>query len=111
MGSDRSTIVHHRAMVALVLSLLGALRSALHTRADLALENLALRQQLTNLRRTSPRRPRLSKSDRAFWLVLSHLWSRWVDVLVIVKLDTVLRLAPGRFPPVLAMEVALTSSN
>ena len=65
MGSDRSALVHHRAMVALVLSLLGALRSAVRTRADLALENLALRQQLANLRRTSPRRPRLSKSDRA----------------------------------------------
>src|ERR1022692_2609170 len=59
-------------MVALILSLLGALGSALRTRANLALENLALRQQLANLRRTSSR-PRLSTSDRAFWLVLSTL--------------------------------------
>src|SRR5450631_3587515 len=77
-------------MVALILSLLGALGSALRTRANLALENLALRQQLANLRRTSSR-PRLSTSDRAFWLVLSHVWSRWADVLVVVKPDTVLR--------------------
>jgi hypothetical protein len=46
------------------------LHSALRTRADLAIENLALRQQLANFQRTSAR-PRLRKSDRAFWLVLS----------------------------------------
>jgi hypothetical protein len=28
-------------------------------------------------------------ADRAFWPVLSRLWSRWADVLVIVKPDTV----------------------
>jgi len=77
-------------MVTVILSLLGALRSALRTRADLALENLALRQQLANLRRTSSR-ARLRHSDRAFWLVLSRFWSRWADVLVVVKPDTVLR--------------------
>src|SRR5665811_1266262 len=77
-------------MVALILSLLGALRSALHTHVDLAIENLALRQQLANLRRTSSR-PRLRNSDRAFWLVLSRFWSRWADVLVVVKPDTVVR--------------------
>jgi hypothetical protein len=77
-------------MVTLILSLLGALRSALRTHADLAIENLALRQQLANLRRRSTR-PRLRSSDRAFWLVLSHLWSRWADVLVVVKPDTVVR--------------------
>ena len=77
-------------MVALILSLLGSLRSALRTRADLALENLALRQQLINLRRTSSR-ARLRNCDRAFWLVLSRFWSRWADVLVVVKPDTVVR--------------------
>jgi hypothetical protein len=69
MGSDGSAVMHHHAMVALFLSLLGALRSALRTHADLALENLALRQQLAYLRRPSSR-PRLSTSDRAFWLVV-----------------------------------------
>ena len=64
---------NHR-MVSLFVNLIVALRSALRTRADLALENLALRQ-LANFKRTSGR-PRLRKSDRAFWLVLSLLWSR-----------------------------------
>jgi hypothetical protein len=48
-------------MAALIVSLLGALRSAFRTRADLALENLALRQQLANLQRTCGR-PRLRNS-------------------------------------------------
>jgi putative transposase len=74
----------------LILSILGALRSGLRTRAELTIENLALRQQLANLRRTSGR-PRLRNSDRAFWLVLSRFWSRWADVLVVVKPDTVVR--------------------
>jgi putative transposase len=77
-------------MIDLFLVLLGALRSAFRSRASLALENLALRQQLANLRRTSGH-PRLRTSDRAFWLVLSRLWSRWADVLVVVKPDTVVR--------------------
>ena len=77
-------------MAALLLSILGALRAAFRSRADLALENLALRQQLANLRRASGR-PRLGKSDRAFWLVLARLWSRWADVMVVVKPDTVVR--------------------
>jgi hypothetical protein len=62
-------------MAALLMSLLRALRSAFRTRAELALESLALRQQLANLRRTLGR-PRIRMADRAFWLVLSRLWAR-----------------------------------
>jgi putative transposase len=36
-------------------------------------------------------RTHLHTIDRAFWLVLSRVWSRWADVLVVVKPDTVLR--------------------
>src|ERR1039457_5350394 len=82
--------MHDPAMAALFMSLLGALRSTFRTRAELALENLALRQQLANLRHTSGR-PSIRMADRAFWLALSRLWSRWADVLVIVKPDTVVR--------------------
>jgi hypothetical protein len=83
-------ILHDPAMVSLFMSLIRAPRCALRTRTDLALENLALRQQLANLRRTSSR-PRLRMVDHAFWLALSRLWSRWADALVIVKPDTVAR--------------------
>jgi hypothetical protein len=28
-------------------------------------------------------------ADRAFWVVLRHLWARWSDALIIVKPDAV----------------------
>jgi hypothetical protein len=77
-------------MLALLLSLLATLRSVLRVRTELALENLALRQQLATLRRSTPR-PRLRLADRAFRLLLSRIWSRWTDALVVVKPDTVVR--------------------
>jgi len=77
-------------MLALLLSLLATLRSVLRVRTELALENLALRQQLAALRRSTPR-PRLRPTDRAFWLLLSRIWSRWADALILVKPDTVVR--------------------
>jgi len=58
------------------------------SRADLALEILALRQQVAVLKRKRPRPP-LRWSDRLFWIMLRRLWSGWKDVLLIVKPDTV----------------------
>jgi transposase InsO family protein len=82
--------MRHQAMLDLLLNLLASLRSGFRTRAELAIENLALRQQLATLRRSSPR-PHLRLTDRAFWMALSQAWSRWADALVIVKPDTVVR--------------------
>ena len=80
------------AMLALLFNLLATLRSALRTRTELALENLAFRQPLATLRRSFSRpRPRLRLTDRAFWLVLSRIWSLSADALVIVKADTAVR--------------------
>jgi hypothetical protein len=67
----------------------GALLSAFQPRASLVAENLVLRRQLATLRRTT-RRPRLRPIDRPFWVLLSRVWSRWVDVLVIVRPETVI---------------------
>jgi hypothetical protein len=69
-------------VLALLEALVGALVSAMRPRASLVAENLALRQQLAVLR--VGRRPRLRSIDRAFWVVLSRVWSRWVDVLAVV---------------------------
>jgi len=59
-------------------------------RARLAAENLALRQQLATLRAQSAR-PRLTVWDRVFWVVLRRIWSRWKELLQIVKPETVVR--------------------
>jgi len=63
------------AMLALLLTLLRTLRSALRTRAELARENLALRRQLAALSRFAPR-VRLRPADRAPSVGLSQIWSR-----------------------------------
>jgi putative transposase len=68
---------------------LGALTSMLKTSAQLRLENLALRQQLAVLRRSAPRRLRLTPADRIFWVWLRRVWSDWKSALMIVKAETV----------------------
>jgi hypothetical protein len=76
--------------MSLVIALLGALRASLKTRTDLALENLALRQQLVLLRRRSER-PQFERLDRLFWLWLSHQWAGWREALHVVRPQTVIR--------------------
>ena len=71
-----------------LLSLLAALRVFFRSRSDTALEVLALRQQVAVLKRKRPR-PTLNSLDRLFWTTLRRFWSRWADVLVIVKPETV----------------------
>jgi putative transposase len=63
---------------------------------QLALENLALRQQLTVYKRTASR-PKLRRSERLFWVCLSRVWAGWRTALVIVAPDTVLRWQRRRF--------------
>jgi len=77
-------------MMLTILRLLSLISTALMLRSELALENLALRQQLAVLNRRQ-RRPKLWKLDRGFWLQLSRSWERWKETLVIVKPETVLR--------------------
>ena len=74
----------------MISSLVPALISAFKARRELALENVALRQQLAVLRR-SVKRPRLLKVDRGFWVLLRRIWTDWESVLVIVKPQTVIR--------------------
>ena len=69
-------------------SILAAFRVFFRSRGDTALEVLALRQQVAVLKRKCPR-PTLHSLDRLFWTTLRGIWSRWADVLVIVKPQTV----------------------
>ena len=68
----------------------GWLRSLLRNQRELALENLALRQQLAVLKHRNPR-PRVRDSDRMFWVLLSRVWSGWRECLHIVQPETVVR--------------------
>ena len=75
-------------MLLVLLTLLADIRALLRPRAALILENLALRQQLAVLKRSTPR-PQLRRLDRVFWALLARVWSGWRDVLVVVKPETV----------------------
>ena len=76
-------------MVQFFIAVLGALRVFFCSRSETALEILALRQQDAVLQRKRPRPP-LNSGDRFFWTTLRRVWSRWADVLLIVKPDTVI---------------------
>jgi transposase InsO family protein len=66
------------------------LGSAIQSHSDLALENLALRQQLATLKHRQSR-PRLTDADRFFWILLARCWSDWRAALHIVQPETVVR--------------------
>ena len=65
-------------------------------RADLVLENVALRQQVTALKKERPRPP-LDDTERAFWVALRGSWPVWASRLLIVHADTVARWHRDRF--------------
>ena len=97
-GSSSPTLMLHLLYVVFATA-----RSSLKTRRELALENLALRQQLAIVQRKT-KRPKLSKADRAFWVALCRLWPGWHNTLIIVKPETVIAgiarasssIGPGR---------------
>ena len=72
------------ALLSLLLQLLLSPRNV----REIALENLALREQLAVMKRRCPR-PRLRTADRIFWVWLSTVWSHWRQALMIVSPETV----------------------
>src|SRR5919201_283653 len=83
-------------MITLRLHLLRLLPFLIGGHRQLALENLALRQQLAVYKRTVIRPP-LRRTDRLFWVGLATIWTRWRQALVIVTPATVLQWQRRRF--------------
>jgi transposase InsO family protein len=83
-------------MITLLLHVLRLLPFLCGGHRQLALENLALRQQLAVYKRTVTR-PKLRTTDRLFWVWLARVWAGWRQPLVIVTPDTVLRWQRRRF--------------
>src|SRR5262245_23274630 len=76
-------------MIHALLALVYVFAYAFRHRQSLALENLALRQQLAVYQRRHPR-PQLRFRDRLFRVWLSKVWSQWRSALLVVKPETVL---------------------
>jgi hypothetical protein len=70
--------------------ILHALATAFRSHHALALENLALRQQLAVLQR-NVWKVRLRRWDRAFWVFIARIWTEWQKPLSIVQPETVIR--------------------
>jgi putative transposase len=75
------------SILRVILLLVGAL---FRNRSRLALENLALRQQLAVLHRKA-KRPRLRTVDRSLWVTFAQTWKEWRSALILVRPETVLR--------------------
>src|ERR1700686_3747222 len=84
-------MVMKRPMVAFLIQLLVAIRSWFARRARLEAENLILRQQLVVLRRKSPKRVRLWNIDRLMLVWLYRLYPSFLDAIIIVQPETVVR--------------------
>ena len=75
-------------MVAWIIRVVRLLIVLASRHRSLALENLALQQQLALYRRTRPK-PTMGWSDRLFWIGLRAAWRDWKSALVVVRPATV----------------------
>ena len=74
----------------MLYAILRALISALQSQHALAVEDLALRHQLSVLQRTA-KKARLRRSDRLLWVLPLRVWMDWRDSLTIDRPETVIR--------------------
>ena len=82
--------IHAGARMGVLKAFVLFFRAMLVSRTSLAVENLALRQQLA-VYKLSVKRPKLRPRDRLFWICLSRLWSNWRSALSLVQPETVIR--------------------
>jgi putative transposase len=78
-------------MIAVLSALISLLSFRLRSRASLELELIALRHQVTVLRRQRPGRPRMLCSDRLIWVWLYRIWPQALHAMVLVKPATVMQ--------------------
>ena len=87
--------LRHRPTVAGMITILSTVVSILgfrlRRRASLELELIALRHQVSVLRRQRPGRLRLFSTDRLLWVWLYRVWPQVLNAMVLVKPATVIQ--------------------
>jgi hypothetical protein len=78
-------------MITILSALVSLLSFRVRSRAHLELELIALRHQVSVLRRQHPGRLRLYSTDRLLWIWLFRTWPQVLNALVLVKPATVVR--------------------
>src|SRR5665811_2617895 len=84
----RHTVV---GMVTILSALVSLLSFRVRSRASLELELVALRHQVTVLRRQRPGRARLFCADRLLWVWLYRVWPQALNTMMLVKPATVIQ--------------------
>ncbi len=84
-------IVNLDRMVHILRLILTQMVLSLRSRAELQVENLALRHQIEILKRTAPKRARLTKTDRLIFTWLLRLWPKSAQLVRIVHPKTLVR--------------------
>jgi putative transposase len=78
-------------MITILFAFVSLLSFRVRSRASLELELIALRHQVTVLRRQRPGRLRLFRADRLLWTWLYRVWPQVVNAMVLVKPATVVQ--------------------
>src|SRR3981189_1570873 len=78
-------------MIPLLSPLVSLLSFRVRSRASLELELVALRHQVTVMRRQHPGRLRLFSTDRLLWVWLYRIWPQVLNAMVLVKPATVVQ--------------------
>ena len=78
-------------MITLLSALVSLLSFRVRSRASLELELVALRHQVTVLRRQRPGQLRLFSADRLLWVWLYRIWPQVLNAMVLVKPATVVQ--------------------
>src|SRR6266508_4890417 len=78
-------------MITILSTFVSALSFRLRSRASLELELIALRHQVSVLRRQHKGRLRLFATDRLLWVWLYRIWPRCLDAMVLVKPATAIQ--------------------
>ena len=93
-------------MVTILCALASIFEFRVRSRASLELELIALRHQVTVLRRQRPGRPQLSSLDRLLWVWLYWIWPQVIDAMVLVRPATVVQWHRKGFRLFLALAIA-----
>src|SRR4029077_6023810 len=78
-------------MITILSALVSLLSFRVRSRAHLELELIALRHQVSVLRRRHPGRIRLLPTDRLLWVLFYRCWPQVLNALVLVKPATVVQ--------------------
>ena len=95
-------------MIGLLCFVVAVLASPIKAKIRLEAENAALRHQLVVLRRQLKGRARLTNDDRWFFVQLYRWFPSILAALMIIRPETLVRLASGRLSPLLALAIAST---